>query len=372
MSASYLPLLNSSLPLPHSTTRNVFVTQSEDSRKDGIVNHISLKTSSRALEGGVNTLQKTLILNKQADLDEVDKRLALKRQEFKSCVEILNHRRSQLEEKHKQTKERVAKFEKFVAENEAKRRRALQRCEATREENAVKQREIEDLTERLKQLGARKQVLKRRMEKYKIYEDYFLKTLDFFPGNSLDSGSESLVMPVIRRHESLSVTRQELLQRLRRMEEQVEHGYTLLHSMKQQHSTEKRVARKELSELQSELETLRERNKQAEVNLQKEQGLSRERVEEEGRLLLAVSNLAEQCFLPGYGPLEDMSVVTMMDMVKEYILDKADTERRARRLMGAASAMTEKATRKASVKSPGSKTQMKSSSKVSRKSETLS
>lgn len=38
------------------------------------------------------------------------------------------------------------------------------------------------------------------------------------------------------------------------------------------------MANKELSELQSELETLIEKNKQAEVNLLMEQGLSRERV----------------------------------------------------------------------------------------------
>lgn len=38
------------------------------------------------------------------------------------------------------------------------------------------------------------------------------------------------------------------------------------------------MAIKELSELQSELETLKEKNKQAEVNLQMEQDLSREKV----------------------------------------------------------------------------------------------
>lgn len=38
------------------------------------------------------------------------------------------------------------------------------------------------------------------------------------------------------------------------------------------------MANKELSELQGELETLKEKNKQAEVNLLMEQGLSREKV----------------------------------------------------------------------------------------------
>ena len=47
------------------------------------------------------------------------------------------------------------KFEKFVAENEVKRRQALKKYEAARELNIAKQREIEDLTEQLKQLRAR-------------------------------------------------------------------------------------------------------------------------------------------------------------------------------------------------------------------------
>lgn len=35
-----------------------------------------------------------------------------------------------------------------------------------------------------------------------------------------------------------------------------------------------------------------------------------------GALLMAINNLAEQCYLDTYGPLENMNVLTMMDMVK--------------------------------------------------------
>lgn len=49
-----------------------------------------------------------------------------------------------------QTKEKVGKFEKFVAENEAKQRRALKSCEASRVQNIFKKQQIKDLTEQLK------------------------------------------------------------------------------------------------------------------------------------------------------------------------------------------------------------------------------
>ncbi|XP_054470065.1 coiled-coil domain-containing protein 42 homolog isoform X2 [Anoplopoma fimbria] len=321
---SSLPILDDRDPRLKLTVenriRNIFVTQSEDTRhrKEENVNLLPVvtETSSRVLETGVNTLQKTLVLKKQAELDKVDKQLALKRQEFKNRVEALAWRRSELELKQQQTTERVMKFEKFVAENEVKRRRALKKYEAALELNISKQREIEDLTDQLKQLRARKQVLKERMSNYKIYEDYLMKTLDHFPSTYLDNGSESLVMPIIRRHETLSITHRELLQRLGRLEEEVEQGQQHLLIMKQEHSIKTLMANKELSELQSELETLKEKNKQAEVNLLMEQGLSREKVEEVGRLLMAINNLAEQCYLSTYGPLENINILTRMDMVK--------------------------------------------------------
>eukprot|EP00064_Thunnus_orientalis_P001553 superscaffoldBa00000107_g1556 len=325
MTTSPLPFLDTSDPRlklrVENRRRNIFVTQPEDTRhrEEENVNLIPVvtETSSRVLEAGVNTLQKTLVLKKQAELEEVEKQLTLKRQEFKSCVQALTQRRSELEMKQQQTKERAMKFEKFVAENEAKRRQALKKYEAAQEQNILKQREIEELTTQLKQLRARQQVLKERMAKYKIYEDYLIKTLDYLPSNYFENGSESLVMPIIRRHETLSITHQELLQRLWHLEEEVDQGQRQLQTMKQDHSIKKLMANKELSELQSELESLKEKNKQAEVNLLMEQGQSRQKVvEEEGSLLMAINNLAEQCYLPAYGPLENMNVLMMMDMVK--------------------------------------------------------
>ncbi|KAM6912262.1 uncharacterized protein CCDC197 [Xenentodon cancila] len=289
-------------------------------------------------------------------------------------METLAQRRSELEIKQQQTKEKVMKFEKFVGENAVKRSKTLKKCEATREENVLKQSEIEDLTEQLKQLRARKQELKERMEKFKIYENFLMETLDCLPSIYRDSGSESLVMPIIQRHKTLFITHQELLQRFGHMEVKVEQGQQQLRSMKQECSIKKLMASKELLELQSELETLKEQNKKAETVLLVEQGVSREKAEEVGKLLMAINNLAEQCYLPEYGHLERMSEVMMMDMVKEYILDKVDTERRARMLMESISgvtsrdAMTDKRWR-GSIKSVKSKTQIKNSSKESKKSE---
>ncbi|XP_071767051.1 uncharacterized protein CCDC197 [Centroberyx gerrardi] len=359
--------------------RNIFVTQLEDTRKEENANHIPVitETAGRILEAGVNTLQKTLVLKKQVELNKVDRQLALKRQEFKSHMQVLAQRRSELEIKQQETRDKAKKFEKFVDDNEVKRRRALKKYQVAREQNVSKKREIEDLTEKLNKLQVRQQDLKERVAKYKIYEAYLMKILDHLPENYLEYGSDYLVMPIIRRHETLSLTHQDLVQHVGQLAEELEQGQRQLEIMKQEHNTSKLMTNKELSELQSQWDRLREKNKQREMNLLMDQDQSRDQVEEVGSLLIAIKNLGEQCYLQTYGPLEDMNILVMMDMMKEYILDKADTEKRAMRLMDCGFAVASGTDlpdkrERGSSKNITSKTQLKSSSKVSGKSETSS
>ncbi|KAM3595560.1 uncharacterized protein V6R79_025123 [Siganus canaliculatus] len=385
MSTPYFPVLDCNDPRLKLTVENrirhIFVTQPEDIRNKGDdenINYIPVVTESpsRVLEAGVNTLQKTLVLKKQAELDEVDNQLILRRQHFKNCVEALAQKRSELELRQQQTQERVMKFERFVAENEVKRHRALKKYEAAHEQNILKQREIEDLTEQLQQLRSRRQVLKERMAKYKIYGDFLKVALDNLSGTHLDNGSESSVMPVIQRHETLSFTHQKLLQRIGSLEQEVEQSWRHLETMKHEHNIRKLMYSKKLSDLQSKLEILVQDNKQADSNLLMQQSLSREKAVGDGTLFMAVNNLAEQCYLEAYGPLQNMSMPTMMDMVKEYILDKTDTKKRATRLMESGSAVMSRTAltdrkQRVAMKSLSSKSQITSASKVNRKSEVL-
>ncbi|XP_057715827.1 coiled-coil domain-containing protein 42 like-2 [Corythoichthys intestinalis] len=358
-------------------TRNIFITQPDDCRKrEENVNYIAVVTEppSRILGVGVNTLQKTLVLKKQAELDEVNNLLVLKRKEFMRNVDELAQMRTELQIKHQEVKHKALKFERFVNDNEAIRSQAVQQYKAMQEHNVMKQRELDELTKLLQQLRARKHILKERLSKYKIYEDFLMKTLDYLPDSHLETDSECAVMPILRRHETLCFTHQQLLQRLGRVEEEVERSRRQLHAMKRGHNMHKLMASKELHQLQWELESLREKNKQAENKLLKEQEQSRKKAEEVGSLILAINNLAEQCYLPAYGPLENMSASKRMDMVKEYLMDKTDTEKRLRKLMECASQTTSKTALtgmkvKASMSSFGNKMQLKSPSKVSKTSD---
>ncbi|XP_053488451.1 protein Hook homolog 1 isoform X3 [Ictalurus furcatus] len=334
MDARSLPLLNKNDQRFHleveNRLKNIFVTQLEDhglphSREEGKnVKHIPVITESsdRILKTGINTLQKTLVLKTQVQLDDVNRQLLQKRLEFKDRMQALEQRRAALLEKQEETKERAMKFEKFVEENEVKRRRALKKYQLEKKENELREEEKSKLYEELEQLQLRHQQLKERVDKYKIYEEYMMKILDLLP-------EDSLVMPIIRRHETLSITQQDLLQRLTSLAEELDQGRCNLDSLKLEHSTSRLMSNKELSELRTQWDQIREKNKQLEMTLYIQHDQSVDQIEEIGCLLLAVKNLAQQCHLQHYGPLQKMDSLTMMDMIKEFILETVDTERRA-------------------------------------------
>lgn len=62
-----------------------------------------------------------------------------------------------------------------------------------------------------------------------------------FTAAYLDHGSQPSVRSIIRRHEALSVTNQELRRRLGHAEEEVERGSQQLQSMKREHNVNKLV-----------------------------------------------------------------------------------------------------------------------------------
>ncbi|MGH0151595.1 UNVERIFIED_CONTAM: hypothetical protein FKN15_031752 [Acipenser sinensis] len=322
----------------------------------------------------------------------------------------------------KESKVRAQKFDKFLRDNDAKRRRALKKCQLEVKENQQKEKEIQGLMQQLEKLLARKHSLQKTVSNNKIYEDYLLKIIDQLPENyleygadslvmpiirrhetlsitneslihrisslsdelessqhrletlqqehdtanlfknlpvtslALDSyywvtssirvtgqeqilhiskpfyyleyGSDSLVMPIIRRHETLSITNESLIHRISSLSDELESSQHRLETLQQEHDTANLMANGELSELQMEWDRAKERSKQLEMKLNLNQGLVRNQSEKFGSLLMAITNLADQCYLRHYGPLEEINILTKLDMIKTgtacLVSDKLD------------------------------------------------
>ncbi|KAK6481269.1 coiled-coil domain-containing protein 42-like protein [Huso huso] len=313
--------------------KNIFVTQLEEPRDadEENINHIPVikEAASRILETGVNTLQRTLVVRKEVEVDEVNKQLEAKRQEFSDRMKALEQRRAEFEQKQQASKVRAQKFDKFLRDNDAKRRRALKKCQLEVKENQQKEKEIQGLMQQLEKLLARKHSLQKRVSNNKIYEDYLLKIIDQLPENYLEYGADSLVMPIIKRHETLSITNESLIHRISSLSDELESSQHRLETLQQEHDTVNLMANGKLSELQMEWDRAKERSKQLEMKLNLNQGLVRNQSEKFGSLLMAITNLADQCYLRHYGPLEEINILTKLDMIKEFILEKADVQRKA-------------------------------------------
>lgn len=62
----------------------------------------NVQSSDRILKTGINTLQKTLVLKTQVQLDDVNRQLLQKRLEFKDRMQALEQRRAALLEKQEE------------------------------------------------------------------------------------------------------------------------------------------------------------------------------------------------------------------------------------------------------------------------------
>jgi hypothetical protein len=70
------------------------------------------------------TSQSTLLLKKRKEMREVDEALAKTKRDYITKMNECEERRRAFEEKQAKMREQVLKFEKFIQENDAKRKRA--------------------------------------------------------------------------------------------------------------------------------------------------------------------------------------------------------------------------------------------------------
>ncbi|XP_053331661.1 coiled-coil domain-containing protein 42 homolog [Spea bombifrons] len=313
--------------------RNVFVTQLEEGRddEDGDVTQIPVikEAASRILETSRNTLQKTLVLKKEVEYDRVSQELLNKKQEFEERMQALDVKKEEFFQKQLECSEKASKFEKFLKESDAKRRRAIAKYQTESRQNEFRQTEIEELKKQLETQRARQLKLHERLKKNRTYEDFLLKMADNVPEDYLDYGVDSPVKAIIRRHETLSLTNESLVDNLTALADEQENKQHALELLQRNYDTCKLTMNSELSRLQQEYDRIVERNKQLELNFNLNKGHFRTQSVEVGSLLMAVTNLAEQCHMKHYGPVDEVELLRKLEMIKEYVLEKMHVEKLA-------------------------------------------
>jgi len=303
--------------------RNVFVTQlnDRDDEEDITAFPVVKESGDKLIETGINTLQKTLLLKKEVEVDKVNAQLEAKRHEFKQRMEMCAHRQIQVQKKQQQMKDRVSKFEKFIQENEAKRRRAIQKFQQEVKLREQKALEFSSLYDQLQNFKNRHSMLELRLKAYKIFEEYLQRVIEAMPEDYLPS-SEDKVKGLMMRHRTLSESNKGLINNLEEMTDELETSKKELDVMKQEYQKVTLSDNAKLSHMQEQQEGHTDANEQMEQTFQMNKSEMRSKRTEVGIIFMAINNIYDKCRKLADEQADRDQWITKLNKIQEYLEER--------------------------------------------------
>ncbi|XP_074631632.1 coiled-coil domain-containing protein 42 homolog [Acropora palmata] len=312
--------------------KNVFVTQLREDEDDG--NEVRKfpiveESAGKLLDTGFNTVQSTLLLKKQVEVEKVQEDLDVKRQQFAERMAACKRKEEELKKKQTQIRGRVERFEKFIEENDAKRRRAIQKYQTELKLKNQKNRELDVLSTELGQLKARNAALQAKLAKCSFYEQFLMKVLDQLPEDYLEA-NDAMLMGIMMRFRTLSATNQSLVQMLVDTSDQVEAEQQKLQDINQEHTQSVLLMNSELAVLQKKLEETLQKKEKLDQFLANSKGVFRQQSELLGCIKMSIDNIAEKCQRLRSIPLETLDIDSKLKVIQEHILEHTDIVKLAR------------------------------------------
>ncbi|XP_075424956.1 cilia- and flagella-associated protein 73 [Ascaphus truei] len=270
----------------------------------------------------------TRLLEKRREMVEVEQALSTQKEEFQMKTESLQQRRTELEHKEDKLKDSLFKFDKFLKENDAKRKRALRKVGEERQLAAQKEQETLRLQAENARLQLRKEALLHRQERNSVYHRYLQRVL-----GRTDEFQE--VQEMIDRFNTLMATQDKLLQRDLENQEMAETEKARLQRYQEEGRSQILEQNNQLAELQGELERARAAVLQWESQWVQIQNTAAENTLRLGRIRMATLNLfqtiTKQMRIKSEVPVEDTEAqlekiqICLEDLSNIYMeLKKAD------------------------------------------------
>ncbi|BFZ07681.1 hypothetical protein BsWGS_10720 [Bradybaena similaris] len=303
--------------------RRVFVTQLHDreDEDDAIFYPVVTESGDRLIETGVNTLQRTLLLKKEVEVDRVNAELEAKRNEFKQRMETCVQRQAEVRNKQQQMKDRVEKFEKFIQENDTKRRRAIQKYQQEVKIKEQKTLEFISLCEQLRHFKTRHQALQAKLKQYKVYEEYLQNVIDAMPEDYLPP-TEDKIKGLMMRYRTLSDSNKHLINNLDAMADGLEECKIALEMMNQEHQKSRLANTSQILHFQEKLEHAKDQNEQQEQNFVVSKGEKRAKRTEIGVIFMALDNIYDKCRRLMDQPPDKTDWNQKLSHIQEYVKEK--------------------------------------------------
>nr|DBA22827.1 TPA: hypothetical protein GDO54_013822 [Pyxicephalus adspersus] len=226
----------------------------------------------------------TRLLEKKREMTEVEQALNTQKEEFQMKTESLQQRCAELEHKEEKLKDSLFKFDKFLKENDSKRKRALRKAAEERQLAAQKEREAIRLQAENKQLQAFKERLVRRQEKSSIYQNYLQRVLE-----RTEEFQE--VQEMIDRFNTLMATQDKLLKRELEHQEKAEKEKARLLHYQEEARSQILELNNQMADLQDEFERARAVVLEWESRWAQIQNTAAENTLRLGRIRMATLNL---------------------------------------------------------------------------------
>ncbi|KAK2183881.1 hypothetical protein NP493_293g03048 [Ridgeia piscesae] len=275
--------------------KNVFVTQL-DAREDEAVPVYPLVQESAAqlIEASLHTKQQTLLLHKEVEGEHVEEQLREKRAEFQRRMDACSVKRTSLQRKQQEMKDRVSKFEKFIQDNESKRRRAIQKYQMEVRLKEQKKLELEYLKKELEDLTNKYIYLKNKLDAYKKYEEFLMQVVSILPEDYLEVNDTKL-NSLMMRHRTLSDTNDSLIHNIINITDELEQKKQEMEQLLQEHDKLKLSINSQLSLKQKELEHTQSHNDELEAKFSRHKLDFRSRLAMYAQIIMAIDNIAEKC-----------------------------------------------------------------------------
>ena len=243
-----------------------------------------------ALVSGVTqTSQSTLLLKKRKEMREVDDALDFMKEEFQTRMDACEERQKEFERKQTGMKEQVAKFEKFIQENDAKRQRA--EMKAKNERKALEQNEakIKQLQEDLRKDNMSKEKSESELEKLKRYHEYLDSAVEY-------SGEEyEEIGDILNRYKTLVDANIDLKRIVEIGEKDMDELRQKLTGLKRETQNTILVQNSEIHGHQKRVETLRSEGFQLNSQRERDEMTTNNRNRESGQVIMSIKNLYTRC-----------------------------------------------------------------------------
>ncbi|XP_074141218.1 uncharacterized protein CCDC197 isoform X2 [Sminthopsis crassicaudata] len=318
----------SARPKQHDNTVSTRENNSPEERLENTPVQLYENHRTQNPQDSVNILQNDSSFHAQIlandEFIQVNKMLEAKKREWKKRIENVTKGKTELLQGQRY---RNQLMDKLLKESKIKKRKALEEWAADVKINKIKQEELDHLSQELRDLQARKQLLKKKMEKYKPFEDFLAKVLDKLPNSYRSWDLNSSIKKIIEHYAMISKTNKNLTNQVSKLSDAYKKIQKNLEVLHLEHTNNTLALNTALSTLQKKFDEVKGKNSKMKMDEHLKKSILKDEDQDLGSTLTVITNLAQQCQIQHYGPLTHLDLGCKLEMIQEFMLDKMETKK---------------------------------------------